>query len=90
MQSKKGFEGQVHACWTHKLTSKELDAIRSAGFLISVIHGRLLLSLSPSHEYLNVQQESNLLYIISIGTMLLPNYITQENLQRSFNPLQEW
>ncbi|KAI0518911.1 hypothetical protein KFK09_006348 [Dendrobium nobile] len=40
MQSKKGFEGQVHACWTHKLSSKELDAIRSAGFLISVIHGR--------------------------------------------------
>ncbi|KAL0922223.1 hypothetical protein M5K25_006193 [Dendrobium thyrsiflorum] len=40
MQSKKGFDGQVHACWTHKLTSKELDAIRSAGFLISIIHGR--------------------------------------------------
>ncbi|XP_020576143.1 uncharacterized protein LOC110021820 [Phalaenopsis equestris] len=40
MQCKKGFEGQVHACWNHKLTSKELDAIRSAGFLILVIHGR--------------------------------------------------
>lgn len=40
LQSNKGFEGQVNACWTHKLTSKELDVIRSAGFLISVIHGR--------------------------------------------------
>ncbi|XP_020274023.1 uncharacterized protein LOC109848766 isoform X2 [Asparagus officinalis] len=40
MQSSCGFEGQVSACWTHKLTSKELDTIRSAGFLISVIHGR--------------------------------------------------
>nr|DAD36223.1 TPA_asm: hypothetical protein HUJ06_006863 [Nelumbo nucifera] len=40
MQSNYGFEGQVNACWTHKITSKELEVIRSAGFLISVIHGR--------------------------------------------------
>uniref|UniRef100_A0A0D9WJ93 AB hydrolase-1 domain-containing protein n=1 Tax=Leersia perrieri TaxID=77586 RepID=A0A0D9WJ93_9ORYZ len=40
MQSNCGFEGQVNACWTHKMTSKELDTIRSAGFLVSVIHGR--------------------------------------------------
>ncbi|XP_010267570.1 PREDICTED: uncharacterized protein LOC104604756 [Nelumbo nucifera] len=40
MQSKYGFEGQVNACWTHKMTSKELTVIRSAGFVISVIHGR--------------------------------------------------
>ncbi|XP_062180295.1 uncharacterized protein LOC133884764 isoform X2 [Phragmites australis] len=40
MQSNCGFEGQVNACWTHKMTTKELDMIRSAGFLISVIHGR--------------------------------------------------
>jgi hypothetical protein len=40
MQSNCGFEGQVNACWTHKMTTKELDTIRSAGFLISVIHGR--------------------------------------------------
>ncbi|XP_062232024.1 uncharacterized protein LOC133929325 isoform X3 [Phragmites australis] len=40
MQSNCGFEGQVSACWTHKMTTKELDTIRSAGFLISVIHGR--------------------------------------------------
>ncbi|KAH7685867.1 Carboxylesterase protein [Dioscorea alata] len=40
MQSNCGFEGQVNACWTHKLTSKELETIRSAGFPISVIHGR--------------------------------------------------
>ncbi|CAL9114585.1 unnamed protein product [Musa acuminata var. zebrina] len=40
MQSNCGFEGQVNACWTHKMTSKELDTIRSAGFLVSIIHGR--------------------------------------------------
>lgn len=40
MQSKCGFDGQINACWAHRLTSKELDIIRSAGFLISVIHGR--------------------------------------------------
>lgn len=43
MQSNCGFEGQVNACWTHKMTTKELDTIRSAGFLVSVIHGRLVL-----------------------------------------------
>ncbi|XP_077251323.1 alpha/beta-Hydrolases superfamily protein [Tasmannia lanceolata] len=40
MQSNYGFEGQVNACWRHKMTSKELETICSAGFLISVIHGR--------------------------------------------------
>ncbi|KAJ1263861.1 hypothetical protein BS78_09G219400 [Paspalum vaginatum] len=40
MQSNCGFEGQVNACWTHNMTTKELDTIRTAGFLISVIHGR--------------------------------------------------
>ncbi|KAK9103913.1 hypothetical protein Sjap_021167 [Stephania japonica] len=40
MQSNHGFEGQVNACWTHKMTTKEIEVIRSSGFLISVIHGR--------------------------------------------------
>ncbi|KAK9914520.1 hypothetical protein M0R45_038294 [Rubus argutus] len=40
MQSNYGFEGQLNACWTHKMTSTEIEMIRSAGFLISVIHGR--------------------------------------------------
>ncbi|KAJ6792461.1 catalytic/ hydrolase isoform X4 [Iris pallida] len=40
MQSSSGFEGQINACWTHKMTLKELDKIRASGFLISVIHGR--------------------------------------------------
>ncbi|KAL6877603.1 hypothetical protein ACP4OV_012818 [Aristida adscensionis] len=40
MQSRHGFEGQMNACWTHKLSSKELDMIRSAGFLVVIIHGR--------------------------------------------------
>ncbi|XP_072993615.1 uncharacterized protein [Typha latifolia] len=40
MQSTCGFEGQISACWTHRMTSKELEAIRLAGFPVSVIHGR--------------------------------------------------
>ncbi|XP_068665784.1 uncharacterized protein [Aristolochia californica] len=40
MQSNNGFEGQINACWTHSLSPKELEAIRSTGFPISVIHGR--------------------------------------------------
>ncbi|CBI23022.3 hypothetical protein VitviT2T_025540 [Vitis vinifera] len=40
MQSNHGFEGQINACWTHKMTKAELELIRTAGFLISVIHGR--------------------------------------------------
>jgi pimeloyl-ACP methyl ester carboxylesterase len=40
MQSSYGFDGQVNACWTHKLSRTELEMIRSGGFLISVIHGR--------------------------------------------------
>ncbi|TKW38709.1 hypothetical protein SEVIR_1G133100v4 [Setaria viridis] len=40
MQSRHGFEGQMNACWTHKLSTKELDRIRLAGFLVLIIHGR--------------------------------------------------
>ncbi|XP_024012346.1 uncharacterized protein LOC18017058 [Eutrema salsugineum] len=40
MQSKHGFDGQLNACWLHKLTKPEIERIRSAGFLVSVIHGR--------------------------------------------------
>ncbi|XP_023532415.1 uncharacterized protein LOC111794595 [Cucurbita pepo subsp. pepo] len=40
MQSDYGFAGQVNACWTHKVTNKEIECLQSAGFLVSVIHGR--------------------------------------------------
>ncbi|KAE8727368.1 putative nucleic acid binding protein [Hibiscus syriacus] len=40
MQSNYGFEGQLNACWRHKMTQAEIDLIRSGGFLVSVIHGR--------------------------------------------------
>ncbi|XP_042036670.1 putative aminoacrylate hydrolase RutD [Salvia splendens] len=40
MQSKYGFDGQINACWTHKMSRKEIESIRMAGFPISVIHGR--------------------------------------------------
>ncbi|EFH38965.1 hydrolase, alpha/beta fold family protein [Arabidopsis lyrata subsp. lyrata] len=40
MQSKYGFDGQINTCWLHKITKPEIVVIRSAGFLVSVIHGR--------------------------------------------------
>ncbi|XVF53376.1 hypothetical protein PTKIN_Ptkin05aG0094500 [Pterospermum kingtungense] len=40
MQSNYGFDGQINACWKHKMTRAEIDLIRSSGFLVSVIHGR--------------------------------------------------
>ncbi|KAI3410556.1 AB hydrolase-1 domain-containing protein [Psidium guajava] len=40
MQSPCGFDGQVNACWRHKMTPREIEMIRSTGFLVSVIHGR--------------------------------------------------
>ncbi|KAK2399226.1 alpha/beta-Hydrolases superfamily protein [Trifolium repens] len=40
MQSNHGFDGQLNACWKHKMTQTEIEAIKSAGFLVSVIHGR--------------------------------------------------
>ncbi|KAK9724828.1 hypothetical protein RND81_05G101400 [Saponaria officinalis] len=49
MQSNHGFEGQFSACWNHKMTETELEQIRSAGFLISVIHGRQDVIAQISH-----------------------------------------
>ncbi|TKY55973.1 putative aminoacrylate hydrolase RutD [Spatholobus suberectus] len=40
MQCNYGFNGQLNACWTHKMTETEIEEIKSAGFLVSVIHGR--------------------------------------------------
>ncbi|KAL3524422.1 hypothetical protein ACH5RR_017256 [Cinchona calisaya] len=40
MQTNFGFEGQVNACWTHKVSLAEFEAIHAAGFLVSVLHGR--------------------------------------------------
>ncbi|KAG8381127.1 hypothetical protein BUALT_Bualt06G0090100 [Buddleja alternifolia] len=40
MQSNYGFDGQINACWTHKMSRTELESIRVAAFPISVIHGR--------------------------------------------------
>lgn len=40
MQSKHGFDGQINACWTHKMSRSEIESIRASGFPISVIHGR--------------------------------------------------
>ncbi|CAH9058985.1 unnamed protein product [Cuscuta epithymum] len=40
MQSSYGLDGQINACWTHKLSQKEFESICSAEFPISVIHGR--------------------------------------------------
>ncbi|KAI4378187.1 hypothetical protein MLD38_015706 [Melastoma candidum] len=40
MQSPHGLEGQLNACWNHKVTAADINSMRSAGFLLSVIHGR--------------------------------------------------
>lgn len=49
MQSNHGFEGQINACWTHKMTLEEIKQILSAGFLISIIHGRQDIVAQMSH-----------------------------------------
>jgi hypothetical protein len=77
MQSNCGFEGQVNACWTHKMTTKELDTIRSAGFLISVIHGRLVWPTADilfREWYMPI---SLYLHHINAGTISLHNCVTQ-------------
>ncbi|KAL3693744.1 hypothetical protein R1sor_007395 [Riccia sorocarpa] len=40
MQPKYGLEGQAYACWKHSLDSEEIHTIRSAGVMVSVVHGR--------------------------------------------------
>lgn len=40
MQSNCGFDGQINACWTHKISRTDLENICSGEFPISVIHGR--------------------------------------------------
>ncbi|CAI9274158.1 unnamed protein product [Lactuca saligna] len=49
MQSNHGFDGQVNACWTHRISKKEVEVIGSHGFLISVIHGRCDVIAQISH-----------------------------------------
>ncbi|KAI4384849.1 hypothetical protein MLD38_002949 [Melastoma candidum] len=49
LQSEYGFWGQANACWTHKLTRKEIELIRSAGFPVSIIHGRQDVVAQISH-----------------------------------------
>lgn len=52
MQSNHGFDGQANACWRHEMSTKELESICSAGFLISVIHGRYFLKpKAPFHFF---------------------------------------
>ncbi|KAI6697782.1 hypothetical protein NL676_017901 [Syzygium grande] len=40
LQSNYGFQGQINACWKHRMTRTEIESIRSAGFPVSIIHGR--------------------------------------------------
>ncbi|KAJ0653472.1 putative carboxylesterase [Helianthus annuus] len=49
MQSNHGFDGQIHACWTHKISRTDIEMIRNEGFLISVIHGRYDVIAQVSH-----------------------------------------
>ncbi|XP_071711811.1 uncharacterized protein [Rutidosis leptorrhynchoides] len=49
MQSNYGFDGQINACWTHKVSQTEIEMIRNEGFLISIIHGRFDVIAQVSH-----------------------------------------
>ncbi|GLT37357.1 hypothetical protein SLA2020_116780 [Shorea laevis] len=49
MQSSYGFDGQVNACWTHKIKRTEIKLIRASGFLVSIIHGRQDVIARVSH-----------------------------------------
>ncbi|PWA95722.1 Alpha/beta hydrolase fold-1 [Artemisia annua] len=49
MQSNHGFDGQINACWTHKVSKTELQVIHEEGFLISIIHGRHDVIAQMSH-----------------------------------------
>lgn len=49
MQSNHGFDGQVNACWTHRISKKEVEVIGNHGLLISVIHGRCDMIAQISH-----------------------------------------
>ncbi|KAF8042850.1 hypothetical protein BT93_A1240 [Corymbia citriodora subsp. variegata] len=40
LQSDYGFQGQINACWKHRMTRTEIELICSAGFPVSIIHGR--------------------------------------------------
>ncbi|GLT63669.1 hypothetical protein SLA2020_362150 [Shorea laevis] len=49
MQSNYGFDGQVNACWTHKMKRTEIELICTSGFLVSIIHGRQDVIARVSH-----------------------------------------
>lgn len=40
LQPKHGLKGHENACWTHRVDDKEIEMIRTGGFLVSVVHGR--------------------------------------------------
>ncbi|GKU89071.1 hypothetical protein SLEP1_g3262 [Rubroshorea leprosula] len=49
MQSNYGFDGQVNACWNHKMKRTEIELIRTGGFLLSIVHGRQDVIARVSH-----------------------------------------
>ncbi|KAI5071588.1 hypothetical protein GOP47_0013839 [Adiantum capillus-veneris] len=40
MQNIRGQNGQMNACWTHRVSSEDYERLRTSSILISVIHGR--------------------------------------------------
>ncbi|XP_074581735.1 uncharacterized protein LOC141838225 [Curcuma longa] len=72
MQSNCGFEGQVNACWKHKMTAKELDTIRSSRFLILVIHGRydIIAQLDHARKLAKMLQPSTRMVELHAGHLV--------------------
>lgn len=71
MQSNYGFEGQVNACWTHRMTSKELETIRSAGFPVFVIHGRLALTPNLAVSFLPIVHNNQMCSLWHMGVAII-------------------
>ncbi|KAL9689421.1 hypothetical protein QQ045_009807 [Rhodiola kirilowii] len=84
MQSVNGLDGQLHACWTHKMTPLEIENIRSAGFLVSIIHGRYQATSSPPNKYIPSSYNLHLTSEVYLCVSLMSRYdvIAQINYAR--------
>ena len=94
MQSKDGLDGQLNACWLHKITTPETERIRSAGFLVSVIHGRYVdtdaVRIKEIIFYLYEQLNWACVVGLYADMMSLLRYVTREDWHRGYTLLLEW
>ncbi|CAK9151596.1 unnamed protein product [Ilex paraguariensis] len=90
MQSNYGFEGQVNACWTHKMSRTEVESIRAAGFLVSVIHGRHDVIAQLRHAKRLAENFHPSARMVELhGGHLVSHEKTEEASEKKLNP-HEW